>query len=80
MLLERAILIPRSSADTTTTMGESIPKSCFSVTLRGTVLRMLTYKWKDRLTSRELLKICRDAIKICDNAKLLLKDPAILDA
>lgn len=40
---------------------------------------MLAYKGEDRISSRKLLKICKYAIKICDDAELLLKNPTVLE-
>ncbi|CAG8979328.1 hypothetical protein HYALB_00002452 [Hymenoscyphus albidus] len=47
-----------------TTMGRSVLKMPHSVTLRCVVLKMLAYEQRDRITSRELLKVCRDSIMI----------------
>ncbi|CAG8957998.1 hypothetical protein HYFRA_00000341 [Hymenoscyphus fraxineus] len=46
------------------TMGKSVLKAPYSVTLRCVVLKMLAYEQRDRITSRELLKVCRDSLRI----------------
>ncbi|CAG8970912.1 hypothetical protein HYALB_00000891 [Hymenoscyphus albidus] len=64
---------------TTATLFEALPDSPYSVTLRSTVVRMLADKKRDRITSRELLKICRDAKRVCEDADLALNNSGELE-
>lgn len=58
------------------TMGEEILHLPYSVNLRCTALMMLTMNWEKRITSRELLHICRKNIEVCNDAERILNEQA----
>lgn len=56
------------------TVGNAILSLPYSVTLRYTALRMLTKDFQDRITARDLLKICRNSLRSCDEAERLIRE------
>ncbi|CAG8953837.1 hypothetical protein HYFRA_00006729 [Hymenoscyphus fraxineus] len=63
--------------DAILTMGRSILKTPYSVTLRSVAVRMLAYAMRDRITPRELLKMCKNNIRICDEAEKVWEEMAV---